>query len=328
VVQSYGTGRATLMSNCTGNNVPLFDIGGISGVTVQNLKFVAGHPAGTHSGIMIEGPGDTIVVRNNEVTGLNINSVGSEILVVGLGAYTQSGCNPLTNIQILNNDLHWATPTSTDDNGIYGWGCNPNISGAYYAGNHIWNLGGGSSNPPFSPNGIAANGTINAVIEHNLIHDIGANQTTCGGPTGIIIVNGTATIQFNEVYRVAPMADQGLGCDWVGIDFDIDGTGTAQYNYVHDNAGACLLSYGKTGPNTFRYSMCENNDALHKSGGEISIAPNSSVSVYNNTMFESGQDPTNTEPSCFFFGYNGATAPGSVFKNNLCVLARLNIPGN
>jgi hypothetical protein len=213
VVQSYGTGRATLMSNCTGNNVPLFDIGVL---VASYLKFVAGHPSGTQRGIMIEGPGDTIIIKNNEVTGFQINSVGAEILVVGFGTYTQSGCNPLNNVQILNNDLHGATATSTDDNGIYGFGCK-NISGAHYAGNHVWNLGGGSSaNPAFSPNGIAADGTNNAIIEHNLIHDIGANQTTCGGPTGIIVVSGSATVQFNEVYQVAPVVDQG-GCDWAGL---------------------------------------------------------------------------------------------------------------
>ena len=38
IVQSYGAGRATLTSNCTGNLVPLLDIGGVSGITVQNLK--------------------------------------------------------------------------------------------------------------------------------------------------------------------------------------------------------------------------------------------------------------------------------------------------
>jgi hypothetical protein len=213
VAQSYGTGRATLMSNCTGNNVPLFDIGGISGVIPQICcRAPLGYPARNYDW----GSWWHNYIKNNEVTGFQINSVGAEILVVGFGTYTQSGCNPLNNVQILNNDLHGATATSTDDNGIYGFGCK-NISGAHYAGNHVWNLGGGSSaNPAFSPNGIAADGTNNAIIEHNLIHDIGANQTTCGGPTGIIVVSGSATVQFNEVYQVAPAVDQG-GCDWAGL---------------------------------------------------------------------------------------------------------------
>src|SRR5262249_49762913 len=39
VVQSYSAGRATMVSNCSGNYNPQLDIAGISGVVVQNLMF-------------------------------------------------------------------------------------------------------------------------------------------------------------------------------------------------------------------------------------------------------------------------------------------------
>jgi hypothetical protein len=195
IVQSYGAGRATLTSNCTGDLVPLLDIGGVSGVTVQNLKFVGGGQ--TYVGILVEGPGDKIVIQNNEITGFVYNNItphlGAEVLVAGLGSYQMSGCNPLNNIQVLDNELHGAAVTSPDNNGISGrlvFVCSPNISNVHFAGNHVWNMGGGGS---WYPNGIVVDGVASGIVEHNLVHDIGANQTTCGGPIGIEPASGICT---------------------------------------------------------------------------------------------------------------------------------------
>src|SRR5262245_36629279 len=222
VVQSYGTGRATWTSNCTGNFSSVLDIAGVSGVTVQKLKLVGGNPA-AGSGILIEGPGDTITVQNTEITGFAgpDGDASAEIMVVGLGSHGASGCNPLNHITIVNNVLHGATPTSPDRNGIYGFGCGPNISNVVYSNNHIYNLGGiNPTNGALSPNGIAFNGVQTGLAEHNLVHDIGANNNTCGGPTGIIAFRADAiTIRFNEVYNVINV-NRTAGCDWVGFDLD------------------------------------------------------------------------------------------------------------
>jgi hypothetical protein len=128
VVQSFGSGRATLVSNCSGNYNPLIDLAGVSGVTVQNLK-LQGDGATSEVGILIEGPGDTITIQNNEVTGFVLTDhVAGEILVLGLGSHGSSGCNPLNHINILNNELHGASVTSKDGNGVTGFGCGSNIS--------------------------------------------------------------------------------------------------------------------------------------------------------------------------------------------------------
>jgi len=338
IVQSYGTGRATLTSNCTGNLVPLLDIGGVSGVTVQNLKFVGGGQ--TYVGILVEGPGDTIVIQNNEITGFVYNNIdppgpesewnlGAEVLVVGLGSYKMSGCNPLNNIQVLNNELHGAAVTSPDDNGIGSSvvACpSPNISNVHFAGNHVWNMGGGGS---FPPNGILVAGVASGIVEHNLVHDIGANQTTCGGPIGIMALNagsgtspGSILIQFNEVYNVQPVPEQGLGCDFAAYDIDGGGTlnVTVQYNYSHDNAGAAwMICCGAGDGNVIRYNISENDDKYYKSGGVVAVS-DVVFKVYNNTIWVPpvGTDPENHAQACYVFGYNGTFPVGALIANNIC----------
>src|SRR5262249_3491499 len=330
VVQSYGTGRATWTSNCTGNFSSVLDIAGVSGVTVQNLKLVGGNPA-AGIGILIEGPGDTITVQNTEITGSAgpDGDASAEIMVVGLGSHGASGCNPLNHITIVNNVLHGATPTSPDRNGIYGFGCGPNISNVVYSNNHIYNLGGiNPTNGALSPNGIAFNGVQTGLAEHNLVHDIGANNNTCGGTTGIIAFRADAiTIRFNEVYNVINV-NRTAGCDWVGFDLDGEVTNSiVEYNYGHDNGGACLLNVFNTGPNILRYNVCENNDLVNGSRGQIAIGP-SLVQVYGNTVYappaNNGQGES---PTCIFLGFNGAFAAGSFIEDNICDFHRTGLFG-
>jgi hypothetical protein len=330
VVQSYGAGRATMVSSCSGNYNPQLDIAGISGVVVQNLKF-QGDGATTEVGILIEGPGDTITIQNNEVTGfVFVSNVAGEILVLGLGAHGSTfGCNSsLNNIQVLDNSLHGASVTSRDANGIYGFGCGQNITNVHYAGNHVWNIGGGGSSAgPFSPNGIVVNGVASGIVEHNLVHDIGANQTTCGGPIGIIAYSagsgtspGSILIQFNEVYNVQPVPDQG-GCDFAAYDIDGGGTinVTVQYNYSHDNAGAAwMICCGAGNGNVIRYNISENDDKYYKSGGVV-VASAVVFQIYNNTIWipPVGTDPNHAQ-ACYFFGFSGTFPVGALIANNIC----------
>src|SRR5262249_44018178 len=198
VVQSYGTGRATWASNCSAPSqrfMPLLDIAGVSGITVQNLILVQKAGFSANNGILIEGPGDTITIQNTDIGGFvgpdNLTP-GAQIEVVGLGSYKGSGCNALNHINILNNVLHGATPTSRTSDGIYGFGCGLNINNINYSGNHIYNMGGispASGNAALSPNGIVINAVQTGLVEHNLVHDIGANNATCGGPAGILAYN-------------------------------------------------------------------------------------------------------------------------------------------
>jgi len=321
VVQSYGTGVATWTSNCTGDFFPLLDIAGVNGITVQNLRLVGGNPA-ANIGILIEGPGDTIAVQNTEITGFAgpDGQASSEIMVLGAGARLSSGCGALNHVTIMNNVLHGATPTSHDRNGIYGYGCDRNITNVVYSNNHVYNMGGiAPTNGALSPNGIAFTSVAGGLAEHNLVHDIGANNATCGGPTGIIAYESDSiTIRFNEAYNVMPV-NFTAGCDWVGFDLDGGVTNSiVDYNYGHNNGGACLLNFPNAGPNIFRYNVCENNDLVTGSRGQIAINP-SLVQVYGNTIYAPpGSNGSGEPPACIFLGYNGSFATGSFIENNLC----------
>lgn len=213
--------------------------------------------------------------------------------------------------------------------GIYGFGCGLNINNINYSGNHIYNMGGispASGNGALSPNGIAINAVQTGLVEHNLVYDIGANNATCGGPGGIMAFSADSiTIRFNEVYNVRPTTDPGVGCDWVAYDLD-GGTSNSvvEYNYGHDNAGTCLLQFPAPGPNIFRYNVCENNDTMSKSGGQMALNP-SQVQAYNNTFYApSANVGPGNPPACIFLGYNGSYAAGSLIENNICDYFRAN----
>jgi hypothetical protein len=97
-----------------------------------------------------------------------------------------------------------------------------------------------------------------------------------------------------------------------------------EYNYAHDNAGACLLEFGGPGPNIFRYNVCENNDTMSKSGGQMALNP-SQVQAYNNTFYApSANVGPGNPPACIFLGYNGSYPAGSLIENNICDYFRAN----
>jgi hypothetical protein len=71
VVQSYGTGKAiwTGTAACAGHNTALFSAQ-LDGLTIQNLKVSAAGQQITW-GIALEGPANTVIIQNNEVSGFN-----------------------------------------------------------------------------------------------------------------------------------------------------------------------------------------------------------------------------------------------------------------
>ena len=130
-VQSYGTGSATLTNDCTGDRAGLVTINGVSGVIVNNLKIAVSPSITLGAGVLVQNsfslnPVSTVIVQNSEITGAHTTGalapdLTSEVLILGWAHYRK--CGPLTNIQVLNNQLHGATATSTDGNGITGTGC-------------------------------------------------------------------------------------------------------------------------------------------------------------------------------------------------------------
>jgi hypothetical protein len=333
-VESFGVQPAKLSSNCPGRLGAALTIDGVSGITIQNLKISA---AGTDTavGILIQNSRpnyvvDTIIVRNVDVSGFHTGGptdFGAEILVRGQGS--NGRCGALQNIQVLNSKLHGAAgPTSPDDNGISGYGCGGhNISNVKYSGNEVYHIGGHNPAPGgTSGNGILAAGVDGGELSHNIVHDNGANTTTCGGPGGVWAFRSTnISIMFNEVYHMRPLPEYpGHGaCDWVGYDLDAGVTNSiVEYNYSHDNAGPGLLAYVREawGPNTFRYNISQNdNSSMMNGGGVVAISAGGVSLVYNNTIFRSGSYAGTTPPSCIFFGYSGVFPDGTLIANNLCI---------
>jgi hypothetical protein len=296
VVGSYGTGNATLLSNCPGVNQSngngprsaLVTIDGISGFVLQNLTLSANGTA-TQFGVLIQNgtnsatTASAITVENSDISGFYTTASGdssSEIWILG---YALNGnCGNLNNVQIVNNTLHGANgPTSQDDNGINGYGCGQNITNVVYQGNTVYNLGGGGVFPN-QANGIIANGVNGGQLQYNIAHDIGGNTTSCGGSAGIWTYSSTrVAIQFNEVHHVRPV-NFVSGCDWDG--FDLDGgvsNSVVQYNYSHDNFGPGILLYVANvgnmtwGNNVVRFNVSENDaDGYYGDQGVITFANN------------------------------------------------------
>ena len=176
--------------------------------------------------------------------------------------YVNGYYGALDTINITNNQLHGSHGTgSKDSNGIYGIGDGQNITNVTYSGNTVFDLGGLAGN---TGGGIIANDVNGGVLEYNIVHDVGGNSTSCGGPGGVwTYASNNITIQYNEVYRMQPITYTS-GCDWVA--YDLDGgvsNSVVQYNYSHNNFGTALLAFAQTagghawGNNSFRYNISE-----------------------------------------------------------------------
>jgi hypothetical protein len=295
-LESYGGGNATLLSNCPGQHA-LLTIDGVSGVTIRNL-ILSANGNQTAFGILVQNSiarsvVDSVIIRNSDISGFNIpgsSNYGSEIFVTG---QTLSGvCGALSNIQVLDNKLHGALgATSPDDNGITGRSCGQNIKNVRYSGNEVYHIGGHSpALGGVSGNGIVATGVNGGEESFNVVHDNGANTTTCGGPAGVWAYRSTnITIKHNEVYRMRPLPSLPSGaCDWAAYDLDSGVTNSVvEYNYSHDNAGPALLAYATEtwGPNSFRYNISENDAvAMAAVSGPIVVMSGGVSYVYNNTV--------------------------------------------
>lgn len=336
---SYGTGQATIKSDCTGDYSAAVTADDVSGFQLNNLKMVNGGT--TAAGVLLQNQRSSTATKGLRVTNSDISgfatpsgsssAFGGQIMVLGYAVNGNSG--PLDDVQILDNKLHGSSVTSNAGPGIYGWGSGVNITNVRVEGNTVYNLGMAAKT---TGAGLTANGWNGAVIQHNVVRDIGANVTSCGGTSGIMTyTSSNVTIRSNEVYRVQPLPNYTAGCDWDGIDLDGGTTNSVvEYNYTHGNAGSGLLAYTSTvgsrvwGPNTFRYNISENDDWARAQGGLMDVvpsAPKNALSIYGNTFFTNKDQSTNVKTgtsACFNFGYSAGTwAAGSQLRNNVCYMA-------
>jgi hypothetical protein len=325
-VNSYGAGMATISSSCTGTYSAAITGDNVNGFTVNGLRFVNGST--TTFGVFLQNSTSssatqTIVIENSEVTGFT----GGEIHIIGDNTKGTSG--PLNNVQILTNTLHGASVTSADGPGIGGYGYGQNITNVLVQGNTIYNLGMPSSE---TGAGLTLDGWNGATVQYNVVHDVGANVTSCGGTSGIeSYTSSNLTIQFNEVYNIQAYPNFTNGCDWDGIDLDGATTNSiVQYNYIHETGGAALLAYvpgprGTTwGGNTYRYNIAENSGLIGGDTASFSLVkavPQTPVYVYGNTFFNNvaHTNSNGRAPECFYI--EGGTYPsGSLIEDNICDL--------
>ncbi|WP_020577041.1 right-handed parallel beta-helix repeat-containing protein [Actinopolymorpha alba] len=344
-VYSSGTGQATIQSDCTGNTSAAITADDVSGFHLNNIKVVNGST--TAAGVLLENttsstPTKTLKVTSSDISGFgppagSTSVFGAQIMVLGYAVNNHNG--PLDDVQVLNNRLHGSSVTSSAGPGIYGWGYGTNITNVRVEGNTVYNLGMAAKTTGAA---LQANGWDGAVIQHNVVHDIGANVTSCGGTSGIMAyTSNNITIRYNEVYNVQPVPTWTAGCDWDGIDLDGGTTNSlVEYNYTHNNAGSGLAAYTLTvasrvwGPNTFRYNISENDDWANAQGGLFVVvpsAPKNAISIYGNTMFTNKDQSANKRTgssACFNFGFStGVWAAGSQIKDNICYMANKGTSG-
>lgn len=336
-VDSYATGPATIRSNCAGDYSAAVTADAISGFRLSNLTLVNG--GSTAAGVLLENqasatPTQSLTVQGSHITGFAAPSgsstiFGGQIQILGYAVNGNSG--PLSDVNILDNYLYGASKSSTAGPGISGWGSGQNITDVLVQGNVVYNLGMSAKT---TTGAITANGWDGAVIQHNRVHDIGANVTSCGGASGILAYTSTnITVRSNEVYAVEPYPSHTAGCDWDAIDLDggVENS-VVEYNYTHGNAGSGLLAYTSTvngkswGPNVYRYNISQNDDRLKAQGGlmdVVPVAPPHALSIYGNTFFTNvDQSGKSTASACFLFGYSSGTwASGSHITDNICYLA-------
>ena len=294
VIGSYGKGQAIISSGSstacvTATNVPGVTVtnivcagGGNTSNTTDGITIINSHATGT----MLAGP----TITNNTVRGYGGNGISV------LGMASTSGFSGVT---ISGNTVH-------DVTGNYSGGGTscitilsvPNInvrtvhSNVIVSSNIVYNCtGDASSTKNWSGSGITVFETNGAIVERNVAHDFGVNNTSCGGAGGMWIDTATnITIQYNEAYNGKTNAGRG-GCD--GGGFDLDGGVTnsiLQYNWSHDNIGQGYLIDEYDGAQAWNNNIVRFNISQNNEGGELVFANNagttmSGCAIYNNTFF-------------------------------------------
>ena len=174
-----------------------------------------------------------------------------------------------------------------DYTGYGAWKPNTNI---YIANNTIYNIDG---------DGILIDGCKDVLVEHNVVYRAVIN---CWYGVGAFNWNSDNTIfQFNEIYDSCP-SDSILGAgDAQGIEIDALNRDTwVQYNYIHDNAGGCIMWCNTNTLRGFRgiyrYNIFQNDLTKH---GVIDWRTNHKESMAYNNTFYFGELPAGSDPRVF-----------------------------
>jgi len=298
VINSYGTGRATITCNTGGASaVWIHNTGGFS---ISNLNLV--NTRGTKGGYYgIELAND--LAGGVKKTYFRFDSLDiSGFSVAGIALHAEpSDKNPATgfsDVRITNVAAH-----GNRDAGIESWSnrdvstapTSYNFDSIYVGSSSAYSNAGIPGKGNNSGNGISFGEASNVTIEYCSAHDNGtSNDHIGGGPVGIwVYQTANALIQFNESYNNS----RGSG-DSDGGGFDLDGgvsNSTVQYNYSHNNDGAGVLVFQYAGGrelqnNTVRYNVSVNDArkatmARSRPDRTGRVHPAANVKIYGNTIY-------------------------------------------
>ena len=291
---------------------PVFDASGTTSEPTTAIGVWVNGVSGT--------PTQNVSILNNNISNFaqqNTNNT-SEIFYTGYSG-------TINNFNVLGNTLFGLSATSPDTGGITGYGgagVAYSITNVNWSGNTIYNIGG---QPTSNQGGGIEMANVNgAIIEHNLVHHIGGNQTGGTGGSGAFVCyqSNNIVIAYNEAHHIGAITYTG-GSDMVGYDTDIDCSNiTVEYNLSHDNVGpgyevyqAHFTSGYSWGNNVFRFNISV-NDANGYATGAFSTAfynAGGTLNVYNN-------DFVVLSGSSFCIKDNSTSnfSSGSSFVNNQC----------
>jgi hypothetical protein len=299
------------------DRLPRIDAGGtasaavlladMSNVTVQDLELTnAGNSTGEHRGLYFTSSDRQVrgvTVRRLVVHDVDGTAEFSDAAKTGGAIIGQalSSTGRFSNVVIEDNRIRdvsrqgiWVVGTTSSSRppATSPW---PQAStGVVIRGNVVERVQG---------DGIAPLGTVDALVEHNVVRygnlggfDFESPSRRCAAGIWSWNANGTV-IQYNEVSNMhyGPSATPGAlnGCDGDGFDADFNQDGTIiQYNYSHDNEGGFILfcmSAGQEHRADVRYNLSIDDNGTFSYGpcaGGLNPATNnlSGLRMYNNTI--------------------------------------------
>jgi len=167
--------------------------------------------------------------------------------------------------------------------------------------------------------GIIVSGSINNMIDHNVVDGAGlvtVSGSSEPGSVGMFVAKTTNSVmQYNEVSGVQTHVVDGEAYD---IDLLTSNT-VVQYNYSHDNEGGAFLLMGGNFSGTggvVRYNLSV-NDAYGANGVfTLSSGLMSGVNIYNNTVYIA--PGLNAHPT-YQEGWSGDNNNSWYFRNNVIV---------
>ena len=309
LIGAYGPQSADRLPriNAGGTTTSAVLLTDMSNVTVEDLELTnSGSSTGEHRGLYFTSsvqPVRGVTVRDLLVHDVDGTAAFTDAAKTGGGIIGQalSDTGRFSNVLIEDNRVYdvarqgiWVvgTTSSARPPATSPW---PQAStGVVIRGNLVVRVQG---------DGIAPLGTVDALVEHNVVRyanlagfNFESPARSCAAGIWSWNANGTV-IQYNEVSNMhyGPSTTPGAlnGCDGDGFDVDFNQDGTVvQYNYSHDNDGGFILfcmSAGQQHRADVRYNLSVDDNATFSyapCSGALNPATNnlSGLRMYNNTI--------------------------------------------